>query len=89
MTLNWNALCKQSDLLCRRLQITILTAAGSSRIGNFTRMQPGDAVGEFFGYKVIGYFKDAADVAKSPTQSGAAPGAFKFADINGDGAIDR
>jgi TonB-dependent starch-binding outer membrane protein SusC len=63
-------------------------ANGSSRIGNFTRMQPGQAVGAFFGYKVIGYFKDAADVAASPTQSGAAPGAFKFADINGDKTID-
>lgn len=63
-------------------------ANGSSRIGNFTRMQPGEPVGAFFGYKVIGYFKDAADVAASPTQSGAAPGAFKFADINGDKTID-
>lgn len=63
-------------------------ATGSSRIGAFTRMQPGQAVGAFFGYKVIGYFKDAADVAASPTQSGAAPGAFKFADINGDKTID-
>jgi TonB-linked SusC/RagA family outer membrane protein len=62
--------------------------AGSGRIGNFSRMQPGQAVGAFFGYKVIGYFKDAADVAASPTQSGAAPGAFKFADINGDKTID-
>jgi len=61
---------------------------GSSRIGNFTRMEPGQAVGAFYGYKVIGYFKDAADVAASPTQSGAAPGAFKFADINGDKTID-
>ena len=63
-------------------------AAGSGRIGNFTRMEPGQAVGAFYGYKVIGYFKDAADVAASPTQSGAAPGAFKFADINGDKTID-
>jgi TonB-linked SusC/RagA family outer membrane protein len=63
------------------------TNAGSNRIGAFTRIEPGHAVGEFFGYKVIGYFKDAADVAKSPQQSGAAPGEFKYADVNGSGAI--
>jgi TonB-dependent starch-binding outer membrane protein SusC len=70
------------------LQYYSVNAAGSSRIGSFTRMQPGQAVGAFYGYKVTGYFKDAADVAASPTQAGAAPGAFKFADINGDKTID-
>ena len=63
------------------------TNAGSNRIGAFTRVQPGHAVGEFFGYKVIGYFSDSTDVAKSPTQSGAMPGAFKYADVNGSGNI--
>jgi len=61
--------------------------AGSNRIGSFTRFEPGRAIGEFYGYKVTGYFKDAADVAKSPAQSGAAPGEFKYADINHSGAI--
>ncbi|HLY71920.1 MAG TPA: hypothetical protein VKR53_19435, partial [Puia sp.] len=64
------------------------TNAGSNRIGAFTRVAPGHAVGEFFGYQVIGYFKDSTDVNKSPTQSGAAPGNFKYADINHDGKID-
>ena len=45
-------------------------------------------IGEFFGYKVIGLFQDAADVSKSPTQDHAAPGRFKYADINGDGVIN-
>jgi TonB-linked SusC/RagA family outer membrane protein len=63
------------------------TNAGSNRIGAFTRVQPGHAVGEFFGYKVTGYFRDSTDVAKSPTQSGAAPGAFKYADVNHSGDI--
>lgn len=62
-------------------------SAGSGRIGAFTRLQPGQPVGEFFGYKVVGLFQDWADVNKSPTQSGAAPGRFKFADVNHDGAI--
>lgn len=62
-------------------------SAGSSRLPPFTRLQPGEPVGEFFGYKVVGLFQDANDVAKSPTQSGAAPGFFKYADINHDGQI--
>lgn len=61
--------------------------AGSNRIGSFTRVQPGHAVGEFFGYKVIGYFRDSTDVKKSPTQDGAAPGAFKYEDVNHSGNI--
>jgi TonB-dependent starch-binding outer membrane protein SusC len=64
------------------------TNAGSNRIGAFTRVAPGHAIGEFFGYQVIGYFKDSNDVAKSPAQQGAAPGTFKYEDVNKDGTID-
>jgi TonB-linked SusC/RagA family outer membrane protein len=70
------------------LQYYSIAASGSNRIGNFSRMQPGTAIGEFYGYKVIGYFQNAQDVAKSPQQQGAAPGAFKFADLDGAAAID-
>ncbi len=63
-------------------------SAGSGRIGSFTRLQPGQAVGAFFGYDVIGLFQDAGDVAKSPTQQDAAPGRLKFRDVNGDGKIN-
>ncbi len=62
-------------------------SAGSGRIGSFTRLQPGQPIGEFYGYQVIGLFQSAADVAKSPTQQDAAPGRFKFKDVNGDGKI--
>jgi TonB-dependent starch-binding outer membrane protein SusC len=61
---------------------------GSTRIGDFVRNQVDHPIGAFYGYDVIGYFADAADVAKSPTQQDAAPGRFKYADINGDGKID-
>ena len=52
------------------------------------RNEEGQSVGEFYGYKVIGFFQDADDVAKSPTQTDAAPGLFKYQDVNGDGKID-
>ena len=40
------------------------------------------------GYKLIGYFKYDAEVKSAPTQDGAGPGRFRYADINGDGKID-
>ena len=52
-----------------------------------SRLQPGHPVGSFFGYKVIGLFQSADDVAKSPTQDAAKAGRFKYADVNGDGKI--
>ncbi|GAC1441872.1 MAG: TonB-dependent receptor [Sediminibacterium sp.] len=56
--------------------------------GGVSRLQPGHPVGAFFGYKVLGLFQDAADVSKSAKQNGAAPGRFKYQDVNGDGKID-
>lgn len=61
--------------------------ASYSSKGSFSRNQAGHPVGAFYGYKVIGYFKDAADVTNSATQQDAAPGRFKYQDINGDGKI--
>jgi TonB-linked SusC/RagA family outer membrane protein len=53
-----------------------------------TRNEVGHPVGSFFGYKVLGLFKDAQEVSASPKQTDAQPGVFKYADINGDGVID-
>lgn len=53
-----------------------------------TRNQEGHGVGAFYGYQVVGLFQSADDVAKSPTQTDASPGLFKYKDINGDGKID-
>ncbi|CAN5769929.1 TonB-dependent receptor [soil metagenome] len=52
------------------------------------RNEEGHSVGEFYGYQVIGFFQSADDVAKSPTQTDAAPGLFKYKDVNGDGAVN-
>jgi TonB-linked SusC/RagA family outer membrane protein len=60
---------------------------GTTRIGAANRNEVGYPVSEFFGYKVIGLFQSASDVASSPTQDGAAPGFFKFQDTDGDGVI--
>jgi TonB-linked SusC/RagA family outer membrane protein len=57
---------------------------------NSIRVVPGEAMGSFYGYRQIGVYKDAADVAASPkwASGGSVPGDVKFADINGDGKID-
>ncbi len=42
----------------------------------------------YYGYKTMGLFQTAAEIAASPAQPGAQPGDIKFADLNGDGVID-
>jgi TonB-linked SusC/RagA family outer membrane protein len=60
-----------------------------NRIGApITRNIVGNPMNTFFGYQVAGIFQSAAEVASAPTQSGAAPGRFRYADINGDKKID-
>jgi TonB-dependent starch-binding outer membrane protein SusC len=54
-----------------------------------SRIQPGHPLGAFYGYKVIGLFQSYADVNSSPKQQDAAPGRFKYADVNHDGVIDN
>lgn len=46
------------------------------------RNQPGQALSSFFGFQVLGYFKDAAEVTAAPKQADAAPGRFRYADID-------
>ena len=49
----------------------------------------GKGIGMIQVYRWIGYYKDADDVAKSPSfASGNKPGDLKYADLNGDGIID-
>ncbi|MDB5086853.1 MAG: SusC/RagA family TonB-linked outer membrane protein, partial [Mucilaginibacter sp.] len=52
-----------------------------------TRTVVNEPIGEFYGYKVIGVFQTAAQVAAS-NQKGAQPGDFIYQDLNGDHAID-
>lgn len=62
--------------------------ANTQNLGNVVRNQVGQPVSSYFGYQVLGIFKNDAEVTAAPTQSGAAPGRFKYADINGDNKID-
>jgi TonB-linked SusC/RagA family outer membrane protein len=53
------------------------------------RNQLGRSISSFYGYQVLGLFQTADEVASAPKQDGAAPGRFKYADINGDGIINE
>ena len=55
----------------------------------FVRNEVGHPASSFYGYQIIGFFQDDADVAKSPRQDAAAPGRFKYADLNGRDPITK
>lgn len=54
---------------------------------NATRFQKDFTPGYFYGFQTDGLFQTTAEIAASPTQTGAMPGDIKFVDINGDGTI--
>lgn len=56
----------------------------SNRLGStMVRNQVGYSISAFYGYQVLGYFKDQAEVNAAPAQDGAGPGRFRYADVNG------
>lgn len=58
-------------------------AIEDNRIGAFNRNEVGYSISQFYGYQVIGIFQNQAEVDAAPTQDGAEPGFFRFADIAG------
>lgn len=56
----------------------------TNRLGsNPVRNEVGFGLSSFYGYQVVGFFKDQAEVDAAPDQDGAGPGRFRFADLNG------
>ncbi|RFM28213.1 SusC/RagA family TonB-linked outer membrane protein [Deminuibacter soli] len=74
--------------------------AGDNNYGNstfgmmvnqpITITKAGYGFGQFYGYKVLGIYQNADEIAKHPQQSGytARPGDLIFADVNDDGKIN-
>ena len=54
-------------------------------------VQTGKPVSQLYGLKAIGFFKDDADIAASPTQSFSTvrPGDIKYEDVNKDGVVNE
>mgnify|MGYP005747952585 FL=1 len=58
------------------------------RVGSVSRTSVGEPLAYFYGRNVLGIFQNDAEVAAHASQDGAAPGRFKYEDINGDGVIN-
>lgn len=54
----------------------------------FVRNEVGHPSGSFYGYKIVGIFKDADEVSKAPVQNAAAPGRFRYLDADENGIIN-
>lgn len=53
--------------------------------------QKGHPIGQFFGYRSMGFFQSYEEIAAAPQQFGLSnlvPGDIRYEDINGDGIID-
>ena len=50
--------------------------------------QVGESISSFYGYEVVGLFADDAEVEGAPVQDAAAPGRFRFADLDGNDTIN-
>jgi TonB-linked SusC/RagA family outer membrane protein len=60
----------------------------AAEISEWTRIQEGFPIDQYFAIKNIGIFQDEADVTAHGAQPTAKPGDIKFEDLNNDGAID-
>ncbi len=59
-----------------------------NNITPLSRTRVGHAVGEFFGYKVIGVFQNQEQIDSYPHMNNTKPGMLIFEDVNKDGKID-
>jgi TonB-linked SusC/RagA family outer membrane protein len=57
-------------------------------VNNFSRVQVGHAINEWYGYVQEGIFQTQEEIAAAPTQPNAAPGDIRYKDLNGDHIID-
>ncbi|GAA4438206.1 TonB-dependent receptor [Ravibacter arvi] len=62
-------------------------AASHQQLGAIVRNEIGQEVSSFYGYKVLGTFKSDQEVTEAATQDGAAPGRFRYQDVDGDHKI--
>jgi TonB-linked SusC/RagA family outer membrane protein len=69
-------------------KVLSLGAGNNPIYGAYSKTAVGGEVGQLYGFKTQGIFKNAADVAAHATQTGAAPGDVKFVDTDGNGIIN-
>lgn len=57
-------------------------------VNNFTRVEVGQAINDWYGYVQEGIFQTPEEIAQSPTQPNAQPGDIKFKNLDGNEVID-
>lgn len=57
-------------------------------IGNYYITKKGQPLGAFYGYVVKGIFQNQPEINAAPAQANAAPGDYRFEDVDGNGVID-
>jgi TonB-linked SusC/RagA family outer membrane protein len=57
-------------------------------IGDYYITQKGQPLGAFYGYVVKGIFQNQGEISAAPAQANAAPGDYRFEDVDGNGVID-
>ncbi|WP_153798146.1 SusC/RagA family TonB-linked outer membrane protein [Foetidibacter luteolus] len=65
-----------------------VTGVPSPIINNFSRIQEGYSINEWFGYIQEGIFQTTDEISKAPTQPNASPGDIRFKDLDNNGVID-
>ncbi|HVV04141.1 MAG TPA: TonB-dependent receptor [Puia sp.] len=55
--------------------------------GGYNISRPGSPIGAIFGFRMLGVFKNQADIDKSPFQDGAIPGVYKYYDADHNDTI--
>lgn len=68
-------------------KVTALGPGQSQIINDRNVTQVGHPIGTFFGYNILGVFKDQQDLSSYPHLSTAIPGNYKYQDVNKDGKI--
>ncbi len=94
----WNTSFNFSTYQNKVTDIQGLSAEGKVQFDFFTvtKTVAGQPIGQFYGYKTDGIFRDLIELAKSPRQFGRkigevgnSLGDVKFVDVNNDGVIDE
>ena len=90
-TSNFNISFNRNKIISLVDQSPILfDVVGSPGYQNLVRATVGGSLGDFWGYRQVGVYLNAADVAAGPVwgTGGSAPGDIKYADTNGDGRLN-
>jgi len=59
---------------------------GAGNLGNYEIVRPGESIGSYYGYKVLGVWQTGDDFSTAP--NGVKPGDLKFLDVDGNKVIN-